>query len=290
MNAPQVPVTGNLGPGGVFPLLNAGIINFATDGNHTMVYPDMSGVVINCTSSVALTAARSLVSPVVLGFWFIVYNNTTGGQEILVGGLTGSAAIVPNDGNPHLVVCDGTNYALNSSAASGGITAISIATANGFQGSSSGGATPQLTIGVDGSHVLPVNTGSSSLFLNQAGSYSAPSGGSYSLGGSLSAGNFAFGAGAGTGPTLASIEGLDGSHRIKIIPGSSPLPGNSLFTVNFTTSRGHNTYPVFTQAGQTAFGQLCVPLVITSATQYTISTGPTALTAGVALIFNVSCP
>lgn len=57
----------------------------------------------------------------------------------------------------------------------GGITGITIATANGFQGSSSGGATPALTINVDAAHFLPVNGGSTGLYLNQFGTYTAPS-------------------------------------------------------------------------------------------------------------------
>lgn len=290
MNPPQVPVTGNIGPGGIFPPLNAGTVTFPTDADYTMVYPDMSGVILNVVSSVALTAPRSLIAPEVFGFWFVIFNSTTGGQTITVDTVGGaSSVVIPNDSQPYLVIGTGNGYALNS-AASSGISAISIATANGFQGASSGGSTPQLTITTDGAHLLPVRGGSASLFLNEAGTYSAPSGGSYSLGGALSAGNFAFGPGAGTGPTLASIVGLDGNHRIQIIPGSSPLPGNNLFTVTFTASRGHNTYPVFTQAGQTSFGQLCVPLVITSDTLYTVATGPVALTAGVALTFDVSCP
>jgi len=57
---------------------------------------------------------------------------------------------------------------------SGGVTAVTVATANGFQGTSSGGSTPVLTLNVDSTHLLPVNNGSSSLFLNQAGNYTTP--------------------------------------------------------------------------------------------------------------------
>ena len=37
--APQVPLTGNIGPAGPFPVLNSGTLVFATDANHTMVNP-----------------------------------------------------------------------------------------------------------------------------------------------------------------------------------------------------------------------------------------------------------
>lgn len=68
----------------------------------------------------------------------------------------------------------GTGIVCNSTV--GTVTAVSIATANGFQGTSSGGATPALTINVDSSHVLPVNTGAATNFLTQAGTYAVPAG------------------------------------------------------------------------------------------------------------------
>lgn len=58
----------------------------------------------------------------------------------------------------------------------GTVTAVSVATLNGFQGTSSGGATPALTLNVDSSHFLPINTGSASSFLNAAGGYTVPAG------------------------------------------------------------------------------------------------------------------
>lgn len=64
-----------------------------------------------------------------------------------------------------------------SACHAGTVTAVSVTTANGFQGSSSGGATPALTINVDSTHVLPTNTGSSTSYLNAAGGYSVPTGG-----------------------------------------------------------------------------------------------------------------
>jgi hypothetical protein len=53
----------------------------------------------------------------------------------------------------------------------GTVTAVSVATANGFQGTSSGSSSPILTLNVDSTHVLPVNTGGNTAFLNQAGGY-----------------------------------------------------------------------------------------------------------------------
>ena len=56
------------------------------------------------------------------------------------------------------------------------VTSLSVATANGFQGSFTSGATPALTMNTDSTHVLPVNTGASTNYLNQAGTYSVPPG------------------------------------------------------------------------------------------------------------------
>jgi hypothetical protein len=61
-----------------------------------------------------------------------------------------------------------------------GVTSLTVATANGFQGAFSSGSTPILTLNVDSTHVLPINTGASTSYLNQAGSYSVPPG-SYTL-------------------------------------------------------------------------------------------------------------
>jgi hypothetical protein len=58
---------------------------------------------------------------------------------------------------------------------SGSVTSVSVATANGFQGTvANPTTTPAITVNVDSTHVLPVNTGSTTNFLNQAGTYTVP--------------------------------------------------------------------------------------------------------------------
>ncbi len=174
--SPQVPITGNIGSGGVFPLLNSGTLVFSLDADHTMVYPETSAAVLKITSSVSLTATRTLVAPLGLGYAFTIYNATTGGQTINVCGTSGTCAAIPNDGAPHLVSCDGANYFLANAVPSGGVTAISVASANGLQGTSSGGSTPQLTISPDSTHCIPVNNASAGTFLNGSCAYSSPAG------------------------------------------------------------------------------------------------------------------
>jgi hypothetical protein len=107
--SPQIPLTGNIGSGGVFPLLNSGKLVFATDANHTMAYPEMSAYFIQLTSSVSLTATRNLVAPMVMGFMFAIENETTGGQAIRIIGPSGTGVTIAN-GQTATVYCDGTNY------------------------------------------------------------------------------------------------------------------------------------------------------------------------------------
>ena len=119
--APGVPVTGNIGAGGNFPLINSPAVLFATDANHTMVYPEMSGSsgFIKVTSSVSLTATRNLVVPLTKGFQFMVENATTGGQSIQVIGLTGTGVTIAN-GAAMVVASDGTNVVPAGSVGGGG--------------------------------------------------------------------------------------------------------------------------------------------------------------------------
>lgn len=86
-----------------------------------------------------------------------------GGTGLTVDGNTGCLNFT--SGTPSIGPCGG-----------GGLSSVSIGTANGFQGTSSGGAAPILSIDVDASHVLPVNTGSASEYLDETGNYSIPTG------------------------------------------------------------------------------------------------------------------
>lgn len=109
--APQIPLTGNIGAGGVFPLINSPAVIFSSDANHTMAYPEMSGSsgFIRVTSSVSLTATRNLIAPLTKGFTWAIENATTGGQSIQVIGATGTGITIPNGNTAH-VYSDGTNY------------------------------------------------------------------------------------------------------------------------------------------------------------------------------------
>ena len=179
--APQIPLTGNVGTQG-FPLLNSGTLIFASDANHTMTAQESSATGgIKITSGVTLTATRNLVLPTAYGkLQFVsIENATTGGQSIIVIGQSGTGITIPNGQSATGVWYDGTNVTGTlPGGGSGTVTTVSVATANGFQGTvANPTTTPAITVNVDGTHVLPVNTGSSSNCLTQAGTYVACSSG-----------------------------------------------------------------------------------------------------------------
>jgi hypothetical protein len=118
---PQIPLTGNIGSGGLFPLLNSGTIVMASDANRTMLYPEMTASFIKITSTVSLTATRNIVAPLALGFAFTIENNTTGSQALQVIANTGTGVPIAN-GATVSVVCDGTNYVVVGS--SGGVSMV----------------------------------------------------------------------------------------------------------------------------------------------------------------------
>jgi hypothetical protein len=186
--SPQVPVTGKLGAGGNFPVLNAGSFAIPTDANYTVVYPNTTCISCTVTSSVALTATRNVVMP---AGYFIqnVCNYTTGGQSIQVIGTTGTGAVITN-GTCAWVKFDGTNWVL-----SGGGSGISLTT-SGTSGAAtlSGGVlnVPQYqgvltltTTGSSGASTLIGNTlnipqyagGSSTVVANQPYLASSSAGG-----------------------------------------------------------------------------------------------------------------
>ena len=125
MSNPQVPVNGTLGTNGIFPLVNSPGVVFATDANHTMSYPEMSGSsgFLLVTSGVSLTATRNLIAPLIQGFMWAIENATTGGHAIQVIGATGTGVTIPS-GYTMPVYCDGTNYVTNPAASGGTVLSV----------------------------------------------------------------------------------------------------------------------------------------------------------------------
>ena len=117
--APQVPLTGNIGPAGPFPVLNSGTLVFASDANHTMVNPEWSATNLKVTSGVSLTGTRNLITPAGKFFFGAIENATTGGQAIQIIGVSGTGVTIAN-GTTVSVWNDGTNYVQVGTAGGGG--------------------------------------------------------------------------------------------------------------------------------------------------------------------------
>lgn len=316
--APQVYFSAPIGPSGIFPAFNAGTVVFALDADYTMSYPDMSAFFIKATSSVSLTTTRKLIAPLTIGFVFTIENATTGGQSIEVIGSTGTGVTIPN-GQAVQVVADGTNY-VSAGTTSGMVyppAGVANSTGSAWGTSYQVGTSANNLVQLNSSAALPAVNGANLTSLNGAnlqassvanaalannsmtingtsctlGGSCTPSGGSYSLGGSLSCSNLVFGTGAGTGPVCGDVTGLDGNHLIQITVGSSPTAGQVIYTLNFTASRGHNTYCTYSWA-EAPVG------AVNPNSFFILNDGPSAyetvatpsLAAGEDMTFNVSCP
>lgn len=112
------------------------------------------------------------------------------------------------------------------------------------------------------------------------------------LGGAASVGNVALGAGAGSGATITTVVGLDASHQIAILTGTTPSAVSTILTFTFTDSRGHTPYCIAQPAQYstiTGFTQLPNAASF-SPTGYQLVSGTAALTAATGYVFNVSCP
>ena len=107
--APQINLTGNIGCQG-FPCVNNGILNLTSDANYTMTARDTSAFYIKVTSSVSLTATRTLTYPAGR-FPVAIENATTGGQSLSVCGPSGACVTVPNSSSNFTQIWnDGTNF------------------------------------------------------------------------------------------------------------------------------------------------------------------------------------
>lgn len=86
---------------------------FTTDDDLTLDYTNTNGsqefrnLILNVTSSTALTETRNLIVPTITK-QYLVENNTTGSQSIVVKTSAGTGVTVPNGATAH-VYADGTN-------------------------------------------------------------------------------------------------------------------------------------------------------------------------------------
>lgn len=87
-------------------------VDFTSDANLTPTEATvLAAVVLKVTSAFgSLTTTRSLILPLKKKSW-VIQNNTTGDQSILVIGATGAGVTIPA-GSCVTVICDGTNFVL----------------------------------------------------------------------------------------------------------------------------------------------------------------------------------
>jgi hypothetical protein len=171
---------------------------------------DTTGTAGNVTGTVAVanggTGATSLTANnVILG------NGTSAVQEVAPG-VTGN-----------VLTSNGTTW-VSSPSTGGGVTAVSVATANGFAGTSSGGATPSLTLRTTISGIMRGNGTSVSAAIPNT-DYIAPSGLGSLSSKTIITGIFANGYTEEvvdiTGPSTPALSPLDGSIQTWTLTGNS---------------------------------------------------------------------
>jgi hypothetical protein len=99
------------------------VANFGTDSDLTLTITNGTDSVgryhaLSATSSVALTATRNLFVPLNGGKTYVIANNTSGSQSIVVKGSSGTGVTIPN-GYTVIVYTDGANYFTQMNVTSG---------------------------------------------------------------------------------------------------------------------------------------------------------------------------
>jgi hypothetical protein len=84
-------------------------LSLSSDANYTLASTELINPILNVTSSVSLTATRSIILPATQGAIYWVYNHTTGGQNLTFIASTGTGVTVPN-GLKATIYFNGTNY------------------------------------------------------------------------------------------------------------------------------------------------------------------------------------
>lgn len=97
-------------------------ISMTSDANVTLSSTQYSSPILRVTSTVSLTATRSIILPATSGAKYDVYNGTTGGQSLLFIASSGTGVTLPN-GLKTSVYFDGTNYVTSDIVVGGDLSA-----------------------------------------------------------------------------------------------------------------------------------------------------------------------
>lgn len=79
---------------------------FPTDANYTAVQSDYQAKIMEFTGG--LSATRNVVVPIISGYQWTIFNNTTGAQSIQIIGASGTGITIAN-GKRAIVYADGTD-------------------------------------------------------------------------------------------------------------------------------------------------------------------------------------
>jgi hypothetical protein len=234
-----------------------------------------------------LTTTKVITAPSYSKTYVVDNTTATFGVTFKAAGQTGVTVAA---GEKCTVYYNGTDYVKVASSTADGVTAVSVASANGFAGSSSGGSTPALTLStsisgvlkgngtaisaaVSGTDYAPATSGTSILFGNGAGGFSnvtIGTGVSFA-GGTLSA--------TGAGGTVTSVTA---SAPLASSGGATP---NISFTGTLDVSNGGTGQTSYTDGqlliGNTT-GNTLTKATLTAGTGISITNGSGAITIAAA--------
>jgi microcystin-dependent protein len=214
------------------------------------------------------SAVRQIVCPLVEKL-YVVYNNTTGGYAITIGGATGSTVTIPS-GITAQVYCDGTNFFSSQTGSAGDFTVNGTLTATGNEsitGNLNVGGSLQTAAGL-GSYIASSFTGSISGTLLTVSAVAS---------GQLFVGQTISGSGVTSGTTITAFgtgTGGVGNYTVSVSQtvASTTITGAAATTALTATSTD-NTVKIAT----TAFVQTAISASITVGTiqMWPTNTAPT---------------
>lgn len=263
----------------------------ASNGSGQFVVATTPGSV----TSVGLTVpSRQSVSgsPVTGSGTLAITDNTQSANAVFVGPVSGGAS------SPTFRSLASADLPIATTSALGAVkpdgTSITI---SGGVISAAGGAAPTL-------QTNSVNNSSQTTLNLESGlgiAVSNPSGGNVTIsnnglsGASLTSSNIVLGAAAGSGASVSGVLGTDGNHTFTITLGTG-LTSGVLFTVTYTATRDHTSYPVIGHTLQWSVGSGLphnasglITVSGQSTTGYVANTANTPLNAGTVQI-NVVAP
>jgi hypothetical protein len=139
----------------------AGTTTLSTDADVTLTTTNGAAnqarsAVLLCTG--ARTTLKTITAPA-QSKAYVVINATTGGFGIKVVGSGPTTGVTIANGDKALIAWNGSDFVVIASGVptGGTVTAVSVASSNGFAGTSSGGATPSLTLSTSVTGVVKGN-------------------------------------------------------------------------------------------------------------------------------------